>query len=226
MEHYDSSASMAPLNFLEMSRDCSACAETKPLHEITHIDDSPVCHDCVREMFKNAIQNESNYPPRWGSITLDVHEYAYIIGATMASDFIKKLREYRTPWLNRVYCRLPNEEGAECATFLGRRMALGQHNTSKSCHTCGKKTCRVCKEEIIKRGNHDCKPTPREDIPGLERGKVSTNHISAPRPPTSRSRDHAKTFSQDYQKCPGCDECIELREGCVSLRDHDPLSGC
>lgn len=140
-------------------------------------------------MFINAINDESNYPPRWGGKTeLSCDDFEPILGPKLASEYTLKLKEYETPWINRVYCDSRSASGESCGGFVGKKTTVRIRNDCPKCNTA---VCLCCKDRIVSLGSHRCDESAtadEKDFQGLKRGK-------------------------DWQKCPSCHNKFVLKDG-------------
>ncbi|EME49982.1 hypothetical protein DOTSEDRAFT_119211 [Dothistroma septosporum NZE10] len=191
MAQFPSSNGTEPKEIVE----CSVCNGDVGLPNIVVIDNSPVCHVCVKQIFINATEDESNYPPRWADQELKITQYKHILDEDLVKQYRRKTHEYRKKWDDRVYC--PTEqEGKVCGEYLGGRRNKDKHTRlASTCKKCSKRTCLACETQPTSRSGHVCDPSTEEkeqeaaSFAGLSKGK-------------------------DWQKCPNCKRNIELEDGC------------
>lgn len=139
-------------------------------------------------MFSNAINDESNYPPRWGETELSCDDFRLILGHELFTEYSKKIEEYDVKWIDRVYCKSRSASGDTCGGFIGKKTTVRIRN---DCPKCSTTVCLCCKDRIVSLGSHRCDESAtadEEDFQGLTRGK-------------------------DWQKCPSCHNKFVLKDG-------------
>lgn len=82
--------------------ECTVCCEDVSDNQIISINSDLACHGCVRQVFANAIVDESNYPPVWAGHLLLLSDYDDILGSSLSTEFARKATEYEVPWNERV----------------------------------------------------------------------------------------------------------------------------
>ena len=196
--------------------DCSACLERLSTNNLVTMSSSPVCHDCVRRIFENAIRSEHHYPPRWGSLRLRPSQFRDILSKELRDAFREKEEEYLTPPAGRVYCTGITWElqragdggnqlvgSQQCGAFLGRLLSpyeaearVARGAASKViCGKCGRTHCLVCGDRNDAQ-IHQCNRSTHKDEED------------------AAFRD--LTQGKDYQVCPSttCGRKLELQDGC------------
>jgi hypothetical protein len=90
--------------------ECQACLKNKkePKSKVRWIDEEPVCRtctlDCVVPLFKKALRNELEFPPRWGSVKLNFEDFKDVLPAAFLRAWDARMDEYDTMIRSRVYC--------------------------------------------------------------------------------------------------------------------------
>lgn len=90
--------------------ECQVCMEnTIELHsKIRTVDGSRICFDravtAIVPLFKTAMKNEIEYPPRWGSHAIPFEDFQDLLSPETCERWFTKLAEYRTPVARRVHC--------------------------------------------------------------------------------------------------------------------------
>lgn len=82
--------------------ECTVCCEDVSDNQIISINSDFACHGCVRQVFANAVVDESNYPPVWAGHVLHLSDYDDILGSSLSTEFARKATEYEVPWNERV----------------------------------------------------------------------------------------------------------------------------
>ena len=206
--------------------DCQVCLDTTHENQPRIIDNTPVCHNCVINgvlpLFHAALQHEHEYPPKWGSVTLSVQDFADVLGKEFIKQYHRREAEYKST--NRVYCKhriLAKSAPAVGASAPRRKKlaltlllanyweAMGQtmvecgalvssqpRRAGKTllCYRCNGHVCCRCENPLLSIGQeHACTPVDKSDpLEGQVKG-------------------------QDYQSCPRCTYVIALADGCNSM---------
>ncbi|KAK4626634.1 hypothetical protein CLAFUW4_04002 [Fulvia fulva] len=181
---------------------CSCCLETISDDAMLIIHDHKLCVSCfdsgVRPQFDAALADESQYPVMWDGKEVNPISYRHCFTKDFKDAWKARLKEYKTPLQNRLYCQGkvnsdPSSKGAEiCGKFLGQKKKT---KTIIDCQACGSQSCARCASSFPADASstHACsaaKAKPEDDpFAGLTRGV-------------------------DYQRCPGCQVPVELREAC------------
>jgi hypothetical protein len=125
--------------------ECMACGKSVPF---IHISRAPCsheyCSDCLEQLFKNAMVDESLFPPRCCKQTIPLENSILFLKQSTVTEFRKKRQEFATP--NRTYCHRP-----QCAVFIP---APNYINGAATCTECKASTCTTCKGGS--HGNSDC----------------------------------------------------------------------
>ena len=121
----------------EDSQECTACNRKRgPLETLDTPCGHPYCRKCILRLFKNAVANESSYPPQCCHKAILLDDARQFLDPTLVDDFEMKSREYSTA--DRTYCSKPT-----CSAFIYVSAIDGNVATC----VCGHKTCIVCKSE-------------------------------------------------------------------------------
>ena len=184
---------------------CMVCYEEYDGAPHKTVHDLDLCADCVKEsvipLFHKALKYETHFPAKLGENKIlnprDFLEY-FDDGKAFLDQWLRKEREYLTPYKMRVYC-------SDCGKFLLSNPKDAKAN-NVVCDGCLAFTCTVCHANTtVEMGSHVCKPEaleanePAKRMEGLERGK-------------------------HYQLCPNeeCQAVINLMDGC----NHIVCEGC
>lgn len=173
---------------MPFTKECSACCDEKSQDELVTIEADLVCRNCICRMFHNAVEDESNYPPRWGKTELTLMRYGGFLRVAHAAEFLMKQTEYDVPWDKRVYCGTRKESGENCPEYLGQKTDTP---VKKLCLKCHGHVCMCCKERVSLRYKHTCDANAvadEKEFKDLVKGK-------------------------DWQKCPTCHTKLELKDG-------------
>jgi hypothetical protein len=113
--------------------ECCACLEKKPLTVV--ISNDTICHECLQYIFQKALNNEAEYPAKWGGITLNPKDYYHekVVSQSFIRGYQEKQKEYHCQVARRVYCSwitTPAYQGKGkgksndqiCQTFLGKNI--------------------------------------------------------------------------------------------------------
>jgi hypothetical protein len=90
--------------------ECEVCLEDRnePLAQVRFIAGSAICKDCIRDgvvpRFAKAVQNELDYPPRYGQEILNIDDFRGLVPEEVRTAFSARIKEYETPLRHRVYC--------------------------------------------------------------------------------------------------------------------------
>ncbi|KAK4545506.1 hypothetical protein LTR36_002856 [Oleoguttula mirabilis] len=171
---------------------CGFCLEDK--QGGMKIGDDALCKDChdaeVRPKFEAALENEAEYPVRWGATALEPH----LMPTAFEAQWRAKCEEYRTPLAERVYC--PH---GSCQQYAGNKAELSDlEGRIVECKKCSGVFCGNCGVPLQPHRVHTCViEDPRQEMDafaGLVRGK-------------------------DYQICPNptCGIKVEIRDGCNAM---------
>lgn len=188
--------------------ECSICTVECWTEQSTVIEQSTVCHGCIRHMFKLALADNAIFPPRWGPhVVLSIHTYAHILSQDTLQKYWEKDSEYRCPPVDRVYCpwapqvRTGENHAADldlnsqCNNYVDRRCITP---VQKVCCKCERLVCLACRGRRLLGAPHRCGAQLDLDdaiaFEGLVRGR-------------------------DYQVCPSnaCKRRVQLSEGCNQI---------
>lgn len=130
-----------------MVPDCVTCVENIEEGEDVKIEGVSVCKPCVRKMFEQALQFQHCYPPRFGK-TLDVNDFADILGKDFMHRYRQKEKEYTALIKDRIYC--------SCGKFLSGRPRRSGTKMKLICTSCHSLVCTSCKTTVSVEGIHEC----------------------------------------------------------------------
>lgn len=119
------------------SRQCVSCQEIERVVELPC--EHTYCHDCIRQLFDNAVVDEDLFPPRCCRQPVPIEFVRYFLGPIITAQFQAKTVEYQTP--DRTYCHEPS-----CATFIRPNCISGPLGICPRLG-CGQRTCTMCKNE-------------------------------------------------------------------------------
>lgn len=142
---------------------CSICLEAHALHNTVMIATDTVCHGCIRQIFHNAIGDESLYPPMFGTVMLRPSQYREAVPQDLRAAFREKEKEWKIAPSDRIYCA--------CGEFLSERKDGGRLFL---CGNCPCIICLSCGADATDHMLHACAALQVEDggaFQGLERGK-------------------------------------------------------
>jgi len=95
------------------------------------------CVDCLEQLFRLSMEDESLYPPRCCQQTMTWSDVKALVSHDLASVFKSKKEELDTQ--DKVYCSDP-----VCSTFIGARHITADTSIA-TCPICKKLTCVTCK---------------------------------------------------------------------------------
>lgn len=144
---------------------CAFCQYEKRSLRVRVANDT-LCMDCynteIVPKFHAAVDNEAQYPVRWGSTMLEPR----LFPASFQTTWRHKCKEYQTPFPERVYCKHNN-----CMHYVGNRTEL--RGTEVMCMKCYKGTCGDCGGSVGTTENvHRCIPEEPADEPDAFAGLV------------------------------------------------------
>ena len=115
---------------------CVACTDVLAWKELAEAPcGHTYCRECVSGLFRNAMTDESLFPPRCCRQALSVEKMTPILGEDLAIRFSAKAVEFSTPV--RTYCH-----DARCSAFIPPNSIKGE---VARCPECRKRTCTMCK---------------------------------------------------------------------------------
>lgn len=115
---------------------CTACGDAVPFFNVARCPCShEYCRDCLAELFRLSITDESLYPPRCCRQPIPLGFNKIFLPSEVVREFQIKEIEYRTP--NRTYCHR-----ATCSEFIPADTVRGDVAT---CTVCRSRTCTICK---------------------------------------------------------------------------------
>lgn len=197
-----------------VSFECTLCTEDRSQQQdaVRTIADNPICDDCVPEvlsLFKDALKNEINYPPRWGPIDISFESFEDLFNDDFRLAYREKVREYTTPIPKRVYCqhkvvstsmdKSASQAGADfCNTFMGVQV-----KSVSRCSGCTQWMCMECRDIAV---------------PPLEAHTCDNLNAAIKAESESNAFDAAKR-GVEWQECPNpdCKMKCDLRDGCNAM---------
>ena len=209
--------------------ECTICCETHydiPIKVPQTKNGDLVCRSCflenLRPQFEAALRYEYAWPVRWGRKVLDPNDYAALLPATFLLSWFCKVKEYKTPGDERVYCNHRVQVGSKmgdrrgrkalpagrasmfnikteaCGRFFGTKRTGGIH----VCFSCGGLTCSGCGAPQFLAGQE----APTFHICQREQGAGQVDYAFA-----NLKKGDA------FQICPGCSSRIGLLDGCNQI---------
>jgi len=128
--------------------DCVACGDR---YDAEHCCPVPCqhhyCDDCLHDLFRSAMTDESLYPPRCCRRPIPYDDIRDFLRPELRAVFEAKREELDDN--DRIYCRIPT-----CSTYISHSHREG--NTGK-CPTCNTGVCLACKNVAH---DGDCPPDP------------------------------------------------------------------
>lgn len=120
------------------SNQCDCCFETVNSKKTIQLPGCghAYCADCLRVMYRMAINNEAHFPPSCCSGAINIDSVKHLLHRPQVKSFERCAAEYGTPELDRRYCA-----DTRCSSFLGRA-----NGGILRCSKCGKLTCDSCRD--------------------------------------------------------------------------------
>lgn len=197
--------------------ECTLCSESK-CDQPHMVDVYPVCTQCSKEeivpLFEKALIREYDYPPRWGSIIIDISNFKDVINSDFIGRYESREEEYKTTIRDRIYCSheiitpedgdtdpinvldvvpTPGMNTQRCNAFLGSKNGSEDMIDRICCSTCCGLVCGTCGAALTDTESHECKLQAENEadaaFDGLTRGIA-------------------------WQVCPHCDTKVQLAEAC------------
>lgn len=117
-------------------RRCTACQEFIDFSRVARAPcGHEYCEDCLRDLFKSSMTDESLFPPRCCSQSIPSVSVRIFLTSEIVHQFGKKKIEFETK--DRTYCSSPT-----CSAFLNAENIEAERGT---CPDCGTITCTMCK---------------------------------------------------------------------------------
>lgn len=202
----------------DFTYECSVCLDdvTEPRGEqsVRSIDESYLCEACapaIVEMFEKAVQNELEYPPKWGGAKADFDVFKDLMSEDLVATWHSKELEYKTSIQDRIYCqqkvvKIPAESGHEpekgfCNHFIGGRSS--SRKSPAKCPGCEGFTCFSCRNPLDQPDEvHGCNISSRQ---------------------VQQETYGEATRGKEWQRCPreSCKLQVELKDGCNEM--HCPI---
>jgi hypothetical protein len=190
--------------------ECAICAEdrSQAQHPVRIVGGDPICSECIPEvlaLFERALKTETSFPPRWGPEEISFEAFEDLFSNDFRLAYRKKVKEYRTPIPERVYCqyRVSSKDKSAgepetdfCNTFLG---SSEQKCLSQCPHCTGWMCMGCCNTACPPPGAHTCADTKDDG--------------------QSTAFDQA-TRGRTWQACPNpeCKIKCGLRDACNAMR--------
>jgi hypothetical protein len=115
---------------------CVACRDLKKYFDVIAAPcGHNYCRDCLRDLFKSSLTDESLFPPRCCRLPVTVSSVDIFLTKELKQAFAKKEIEFSTP--NRTYC-----SDTQCSAFISPPNIEGDIGI---CALCGTSTCIPCK---------------------------------------------------------------------------------
>ena len=119
----------------EVRHECVSCRDNHPQDEMIKTKCSHYyCKACLVRLFKNALRDESSFPPQCCKKPIAASEK--MLGSALVQKHKEKTIELNDP--DRTYC-----SDSKCAQYLPRKPT---RNRVCKCASCGLRTCRKCKK--------------------------------------------------------------------------------
>jgi hypothetical protein len=183
--------------------ECQICLEDRdePRTQVRFIAGSAVCKDCTRDgvvpRFAKALQNELDYPPKYGQEILDIDDFRGLVPVEVQKAWPARIKEYETPVHHRVYCS--HLTLAPAAAHGSRRRLEVCGNFLGSTKTSDQFQCPKCKSWSKDHQIH----CPCAGSAGQQSS-------------TKKAAFDERTRGSEWQKCPkaACGVVIERSAGC------------
>jgi hypothetical protein len=115
-------------------RKCVACREDFRFYDMARVPcNHEYCRECLRELFRTAIKDQSLFPPRCCKLPIAPTKVRIYLTSNLIRQYEAKKIEYDTP--DRTYC-------SGCSLFLPVGKASHDRVT---CAECEEVTCTMCK---------------------------------------------------------------------------------
>lgn len=95
---------------------------------------NPYCHECLKEPFVRACDDEELFPPRCCSKPIPLRHVEIFLTETELLYYCEKVEEYNSD--QRIYCA-----DNSCAAFILPALIIGDRAT---CKVCEKPSCKIC----------------------------------------------------------------------------------
>lgn len=192
---------------------CSSCEE---IVSGTAIDVASyeTCKECFetgnRPQFEAAMIDEESYPPRVGSVKLDITDYTALFSSDFITAYLEKAKQFDIMPRSRVYCARE-----DCAAFLGQARAS---QALQECNLCHSSTCMKCRTlvKVDGEGGHNEVALLDHPCPSFCHPEDSKHHMLP-----------EETRSKEWQMCPGddCGTLVVLQDGCNHVTCGVPACG-
>ncbi|KAI1361237.1 hypothetical protein F5Y08DRAFT_315166 [Xylaria arbuscula] len=119
-------------------RSCEACGEQKHFATLSRAPcQHEYCRECLSQLFRNAIVDESLFPPRCCKQPIPLDKSQLFLDSNVVVQFRRKAVEFSTP--NRIYCH-----NTRCAAFIPASNYSYTTATIENSCRCGFQFCYVC----------------------------------------------------------------------------------
>ena len=125
----------APLSPVQLIR-CVACTdEEHPANIVTAPCKHHYCHDCLENLFRSSMIDETLYPPRCCKKPIPINDAREALPRDLSAEFVNRREEFETK--DKTYCHRPH-----CSTFIRPYVINGDLARCPRCHEA---TCVQCK---------------------------------------------------------------------------------
>ncbi|KAH6896008.1 hypothetical protein B0T10DRAFT_587620 [Thelonectria olida] len=115
---------------------CVCCGDDYRFYDVARCPCShEYCRNCLAELFRNSMTDESLYPPRCCRQQIPLDPNRPFLPSYLVGEFLAKKAELDET--NRTYCHEPT-----CSTFIPTQTIKGDVGL---CSKCSKQTCAICK---------------------------------------------------------------------------------
>lgn len=206
---------------------CSVCdeqANSNPTMINPRLPEYVVCKDCAKDgvvpQIEAALKHEVSYPPSFGNVRIDYNQFLHLLPDGFQSQYRKKVAEYVTPVVKRVYCKIQRSKDSEnslmeeCGVFLGVRHST-EFGLRYVCPQCPDFwTCSHCCQAFPKGTSHRCEPT--------EENTDEADDLKALRCPNEDCRMPIEPKEAcNALKCPSASCRLEFCNVCRQPAEHD-----
>ena len=121
-----------------LNRQCEACRDAKKYFDLVQAPcRHEYCRDCVRDLFRASLTDESLFPPKCCRMPIPLKTVGIFLNGKLKVEFEEKKVEFGTP--NRTYCSRPT-----CSVFIKSDNVV---DDTAVCPDCLAQTCTICKAE-------------------------------------------------------------------------------
>jgi hypothetical protein len=120
----------------KLNLQCEACQDSKKYFDVIATPcQHNYCRDCLRDLFRASLTDESLFPPRCCRLPIPISSVDIFLTKKLKQAFEEKEIEFKTP--NRTYCSDP-----QCSAFISPGNIEADIGI---CAHCGISTCVMCK---------------------------------------------------------------------------------